>query len=114
MKGLSIAHDSTIAPLRFVVKCAGERRKMWCLLDYLHSVFSEILSEVRVVLDSLRLLKEVLDFYFDLYLHTLHIHSPMKMEQTQCSETSTIKKHTPENNPKDYTRYLKKLRNGEL
>jgi hypothetical protein len=38
-----------------------------------------------------------------LYLHTLHIHPPMKMEQTQCSETSAIKHHTPGNNPKDYT-----------
>jgi hypothetical protein len=28
----------------------------------------------------------------------------MKMEQTQCSETSAIKHHTPENNPKGYTR----------
>jgi hypothetical protein len=27
-------------------------------------------------------------------------HLPMKMEQTQCSETSVIKHHTPENNPK--------------
>jgi hypothetical protein len=101
-------------PLRFVVKCAAKERKMRCLLDYLHSVFSEILSEVRVVLDSLRLLKGILDFYLDLYLHILHIHSPMKMEQTQCSETSTIKHHTPENNPKDYTQYLKKLRNSEF
>jgi len=31
------------------------------------------------------------------------IHSPMKMEQTQCSETSVIKHHTPGNNPNDYT-----------
>jgi hypothetical protein len=27
----------------------------------------------------------------------------MKMEQTQYSETSAIKHHTPGNNPKDYT-----------
>jgi hypothetical protein len=27
------------------------------------------------------------------------------MEQTQCSETSAIKHHTPENNPKGYTRH---------
>jgi hypothetical protein len=39
-----------------------------------------------------------------LYPHTLRIHSPMKMEQTQCSETSVIKHHTPENYPKDHTR----------
>jgi hypothetical protein len=32
--------------------------------------------------------------------------TPMKMEQTQCSETSVIKHHTPGNNPKDYTQYL--------
>jgi hypothetical protein len=29
----------------------------------------------------------------------------MKMEQTQCSETSVIKYHTPENNTKDYTQH---------
>jgi hypothetical protein len=29
----------------------------------------------------------------------------MKMEQTQCSETSAIKHHTPENNPKGYTQH---------
>jgi hypothetical protein len=33
------------------------------------------------------------------------IHTPMKMDQTQCSETSAIKHNTPENNPKDYTRH---------
>jgi hypothetical protein len=31
------------------------------------------------------------------------IHSPTKMEQTQRSETSVIKQHTPGNNPSDYT-----------
>jgi hypothetical protein len=35
----------------------------------------------------------------------IHIHSPMKMEQAQCSETSVIKHHTPGNNPKDYTQH---------
>jgi hypothetical protein len=30
----------------------------------------------------------------------------MKMEQTQCSETSALKHHTPGNNPKDYTQHL--------
>jgi hypothetical protein len=35
-----------------------------------------------------------------------YIHSPMKMEQTQCSEKSVIKHHTPGNNPKDSTQYL--------
>jgi hypothetical protein len=34
----------------------------------------------------------------------------MKMEQTQCSETSAIKHHTLENNPKGYTRHTE---NGE-
>jgi hypothetical protein len=29
----------------------------------------------------------------------------MKMEQTQCSETSAIKYHAPENNQKCYTRH---------
>jgi hypothetical protein len=38
------------------------------------------------------------------------IHLPMKMEQTQFSETSAIKHHTPENNPKGYTRHTE---NGE-
>jgi hypothetical protein len=37
------------------------------------------------------------------YPHSFRIHSPMKIEQTQCSETSAIKHHTPENNPKGYT-----------
>jgi hypothetical protein len=32
-------------------------------------------------------------------------HSPVKMEQTQCSETSAIKHHTPGHNPKYYTQY---------
>jgi hypothetical protein len=31
----------------------------------------------------------------------------MKMEQTQRSETSAIKHHAPENNPKDYKRHSK-------
>jgi phage protein D len=34
----------------------------------------------------------------------MRIHAPMKMEQTQCSKTLTIKHHMPENNPKGYTR----------
>jgi hypothetical protein len=29
----------------------------------------------------------------------------MKMEETQCSETSTIKRHTTGNNPKVYTQH---------
>jgi hypothetical protein len=33
----------------------------------------------------------------------------MKIEQTQCSETSAIKHHTPGNNPKYYTQYIFKL-----
>jgi hypothetical protein len=31
---------------------------------------------------------------------------PVKMEQTQCSETSAVKHHTLENNPKGYTRII--------
>jgi hypothetical protein len=41
---------------------------------------------------------------FVTFLTLIRIHSPMKMEQTQCSETSAIKHHTPENNRKGYTR----------
>jgi hypothetical protein len=41
-------------------------------------------------------------FYHQLF----RIHAAMKMEQTQCSETSAIKHHTPENNPKDYTQHI--------
>jgi hypothetical protein len=37
-----------------------------------------------------------------LCLFNLHIHSPMKMEKTHCSDTSVIKHHTPENNSKYY------------
>jgi hypothetical protein len=36
----------------------------------------------------------------------LHRRVDMKMEQTQCSETSQIIHHTPGNNPKDYTQNL--------
>jgi hypothetical protein len=41
----------------------------------------------------------------DMKCVTLHIHLSMKMENTQCSETSAIKHHTPGNNPKDYTQH---------
>jgi hypothetical protein len=34
----------------------------------------------------------------------------VKVEQANCSETSAIKHHTPDNNPKDYTRHSQ---NGE-
>jgi hypothetical protein len=33
----------------------------------------------------------------------------MKIEQTQCSETSAIKPHTLGNNPKDYTQPNKNM-----
>jgi hypothetical protein len=41
----------------------------------------------------------------NLYPHSFRIPSPMKMEKTRCSETSTIKHLTPEDNPKHYTRH---------
>jgi hypothetical protein len=34
--------------------------------------------------------------------NSFRIHLPLKMEQTQCSETSAIKHHTPENDPKGF------------
>jgi hypothetical protein len=39
------------------------------------------------------------------YSYSFRIHSPMEMEQTQCSETSAIKHLTPENNLKGYIRH---------
>jgi hypothetical protein len=36
----------------------------------------------------------------------------MKMEQTQCSETTAIEHHTPGDNPKDYTQHEKSLHTG--
>jgi hypothetical protein len=52
----------------------------------------------RVVFNSRRFgTRYLLNFY-----RRVDIHSPMKMEQTQCSETSAIKHTTPGNNPKDY------------
>jgi hypothetical protein len=36
----------------------------------------------------------------------LPIHLPMKMEETQYSETSVIKHHTPGKNPKDNKQHL--------
>jgi hypothetical protein len=40
-----------------------------------------------------------------LYLHTLHIHSPMEIEPTQCSKTLALKLHMSGNNPQDYTQH---------
>ena len=34
-------------------------------------------------------------------VHSTHIYLPMKMEQTECSETSAHKLHTPGNYPKE-------------
>ena len=34
-------------------------------------------------------------------VHSTHIYLPMKMEQTECSETSTYKLQTPGNYPKE-------------
>jgi hypothetical protein len=37
---------------------------------------------------------------------TLHTSSPMKMEQTECSETLAFKLQTPGNNPEESTRQV--------
>jgi hypothetical protein len=42
---------------------------------------------------------------------TLRTHSPMKMEQTECSETVATKRHTPENIPKNNIRHSKQGQN---
>jgi hypothetical protein len=42
---------------------------------------------------------------------TLRTHSPMKMEQTKCSETLPTKLHTPENNPKENIQHSKHCEN---
>jgi hypothetical protein len=39
---------------------------------------------------------------------TLHTYSPMKMEQTECSETLEFKPQTPGNNPEETIRHEKK------
>ena len=39
------------------------------------------------------------------YLLTLHTYPPMKMEKTECSETSAYKIQTPENNPEESTQH---------
>jgi hypothetical protein len=38
---------------------------------------------------------------------TLHTYSPMKMEQTVCSETLAFKLQTPGNNPEESIRHSK-------
>ena len=38
---------------------------------------------------------------FLLLVHSTHIYLPMKMEQTECSETSAYKLQTPSNYPKE-------------
>jgi hypothetical protein len=57
-------------------------------------------------MDTLKI-KQYIPVYHttNFYPHLFRIHSPMKMEQTQCSELSAIKHLTPKNNPKDYTRH---------
>ena len=42
-------------------------------------------------------------FFFDnlILVHSTHIYLPMKMEQTECSETSAYKLQTPGNYPKE-------------
>jgi hypothetical protein len=35
-----------------------------------------------------------------------HAHLPVKMEQTECSETSAYKLQTPENYPKESIKHL--------
>jgi hypothetical protein len=47
-------------------------------------------------------------------LFHLHTHSPMKIEQAECSETLAIKLHTPENNPKQNKRHSKHGRKSEM
>jgi hypothetical protein len=37
--------------------------------------------------------------------HIVHTYSPMKMEQTECSETLTFKLQTPGNNPEESIRH---------
>jgi hypothetical protein len=56
---------------------------------------SEFVIDVRVQLTDWKLLRVI-----------FWVHRPMKMEQTQYSETSAIKHHTPGNNPKDYMQHL--------
>jgi hypothetical protein len=40
-------------------------------------------------------------FHFSFLVHSTHIYLPMKMEQTECSETSAYKLQTPGNYPKE-------------
>jgi len=42
------------------------------------------------------------EFYMPTFRNTLfHLHRPMKMEQTECSETSAYKIQTPGNYPEE-------------
>jgi len=38
---------------------------------------------------------------FSFLVHSTHIYLPMKMEETECSETSAYKLQTPEKYPKE-------------
>ena len=40
-------------------------------------------------------------YHFSFLVHSTHIYLPMKMEQTECSETSAYKLQTPGNYPKE-------------
>jgi hypothetical protein len=44
---------------------------------------------------------EVFPYHFLFLVHSTHIYLPMKMEQTECSETSAYKLQTPCNYPKE-------------
>ena len=44
-------------------------------------------------------------------IHSSHNHPPMKMEQTECSETSAHKIQKPGNNPEESTRHIE---HGEI
>ena len=41
-------------------------------------------------------------------VHSTHIHLPMKMEETECSETSAYKLHTPGNYPKESVQHTER------
>jgi hypothetical protein len=82
---------------------------MWVIA--IHSLFlcSDLLPPRHPLSDWLRLFFEPKHFPYKYPNHfnpvTLHTYPPMKMEQTQCSETSAFKLQTPGNNPEENIRH---------
>jgi len=61
--------------------------------------FMETNSKISFYICNM-MLKYTSEIHFLFVVHSTHIYLPMKMEQTECSETTAYKLQTPGNYPK--------------